>query len=345
MVKFNQKTSKDWQYYTVPQKKGCAALKQQRSNWPRGKICGGSSVLNYMMYVRGNKEDYNEWARTYNCKGWSWQEILHVFKSLEKCLFDVKRSSETRGFDGLQPLSKKPDTMQGAAAKLFMKAAMKLGYTFNDNYNGSEQDGVSYTEYTIDENGRRATSYRSFIASLFNDENEGKYNIDILPNCQVTKILTNTMNGTHRAEAVRIDGQYDIFIKDSGHIVVCCGAIGSPHLLMLSGIGPRKELEKHGINVVCDVAGVGKNLRDHVSQGFRVHVGPNKDTLYPGGSVQVLKQLTEYLWNGKGVLTTSGADAQIFTQSEVAKKNKSKGNDLQIINFSCSLDEQDATNG
>eukprot|EP01084_Bolivina_argentea_P048037 88536_1 len=104
---------------------------------------------------------------------------------------------------------------------------------------------------------------------------------------------------------------------------------------MLSGIGPRKELEKHGINVVCDVPGVGQNLRDHVMQTFKVYVGPDKGTLYKDGaiSMRTLKQLAEYLWNGTGLLTTTGLDAHVFTQSKVAKKNKKKGNDLQLVNI------------
>eukprot|EP01083_Nonionella_stella_P306848 1076237_1 len=82
MVRQNQKNSKDWQYYSVPQKRGLNSIKNHMSCWPRGKITGGSSITNYMVYVRGNKEDYNEWAQKYNCKGWSWKQILPVFKSL-----------------------------------------------------------------------------------------------------------------------------------------------------------------------------------------------------------------------------------------------------------------------
>ena len=182
---FNQQTSKDWCYYTVPQKKGCDGLKSKQSYWPRGKICGGSSVLNYMMWVRGNPEDYNEWADKYGCKGWSWKEIVPTFRSLEKCIFNVKHEGDrdVRGFDGLQTISKKPANAQYKVDGLFVEAAQAAGYEFNDDYNGVSQDGVSYTQQNIDENGRRLTSFRAFVATLFDGKSE--FDIDILPNAHV----------------------------------------------------------------------------------------------------------------------------------------------------------------
>ena len=182
----NQKTSNDWQYYTVPQKKGCDAMQSKRSCWPRGKICGGSSVFNYMMWVRGNPHDYNEWADVHGCTGWSWKDIVPVFRSLERCIFSVKNAADrrVRGFDGLQTISKKPDHEQFRTSQVFVEAAQAAGYKFNDDYNGVTQDGASYAQYNIDENGRRLTSFRAFVATLFDDGNE-KYDIDILPNAHV----------------------------------------------------------------------------------------------------------------------------------------------------------------
>ena len=181
----NQNTSNDWQYCTVPQKKGFDAMRSKQALWPRGKVCGGTSVLNYMMWVRGNPEDYNEWADVYGCNGWSWKDIVPIFRSLERCIFTVKNAADrrVRGFDGLQTVSKKVDADQPKHAQAFVEAAQEAGYKFNDDYNGVTQDGVSYAQYNIDENGRRLTSFRAFVATLF-DENE-KYDIDILPNAHV----------------------------------------------------------------------------------------------------------------------------------------------------------------
>ena len=139
-----------------------------------------------MCWVRGNPEDYNEWADVHGCKGWSWKEIVPTFRSLEKCTFNIKNEGDlgVRGFDGLQTISRKSDGEHDAVSQLFVKAAQEAGYEFNDDYNGVSQDGVSYTQFNIDTNGRRVTSFRAFVATLFADKNE-KFDIDILPNAQV----------------------------------------------------------------------------------------------------------------------------------------------------------------
>lgn len=340
----NQKTDKDWQYTTTSQK-GCASLKDSGSSWPRGKVCGGSSILNYMVYVRGNPEDYNEWSEKYKCLGWSWKELVPIFKSFEKCIFKVKhqKDKEVRGFDGFQKLSRKSDEKQWKLSKLFIKAAQNCGYKYNDDYNGVSPDGASYTQYNIDENGRRLTSFRSFVAPLFDNKKENNYNIDILPNAQVTKILckNDNMNENKKiAFGVEInnDSSQRIYINENnnGEIIISCGTVGTPHLLLLSGIGDADELQKHNIEIQQNVPGVGKNLRDHVMQAFRVIFRDSKlrnapGIIHEGGIRTIWNYFSEYLFYGTGPVTTTGLDAQIFTKSSIAKKNGLKSNDLQLV--------------
>ena len=125
---------------------------------------------------------------SYRCfvHGLRFREIVPIFKSLEKCIFNVKKEEDraVHGFDGLQTISKKSDEDQCIFSQLFVKAAQEAGYEFNDDYNGVSPDGFSYTQYNTDEHGRRLTSFRAFVASLFSDR-KGNYDIDILPNAHV----------------------------------------------------------------------------------------------------------------------------------------------------------------
>ena len=314
----------------------------KKSNWPRGKICGGSSILNYMVYVRGNKEDYDEWSKKYKCKGWSYNDLIPIFKSYEKCIFNIKdkRDSAVRGFNGLQKISRKSDNEQFKLSKVFVEAAMKCGYKYNDDYNGISQDGVSYTQYNIDENGRRMTSFRAFVATLFNDK-YNNYNIDILSNSQVTKVLCkNGDNNKKIAYGVQINNNksQNIYINEEnkGEIIISAGAVGTPHILLLSGIGDVEELKKHNIEIQANVPGVGQNLKDHIMQCFRVVFGDkiNKEKSVLNseiGLIGLYQLFKQYFVYGKGPVATTGLDAQIFTKSSIAKKDKLKSNDLQLV--------------
>lgn len=280
MMLKGQMSSKDWKYETIPQLKGSTTMINQRTKWPRGKICGGSSILNYMAYVRGHPNDYNLWTDKYGCaKHWSYSALIPYFKELENCMFNTTNIC-TRGLHGLQSIYKRKNYKQNAIARLFVRSAINVGHLFLDDYNDGDNSGVSYTQYTIDRNGRRQTSFRSFVASLFSKENEiENYSIDILPNTMVSKILCreenearngngsgieigNSTSGVqNKAIGVELDGKHNIFIDYNGEVIVCGGAVNSPQILMLSGIGEQKHLMQNNIKMVADVPGVGQNLR------------------------------------------------------------------------------------
>ena len=264
------KTDIDWQFYTEPNEGACQGLIDKRSYWPRGRVCGGSSVLNAMFYVRGNKEDFNTWANEYGCKGWSYDDVLPYFKKIEDPTWTVQDENKPyRGSGGPQKVSfKKQKEDNNTINKLFIEAAKNKGFKYNDDYNGKDQDGVALTQFNTYK-GRRMTSFRSYIAPLFNRfTKKSAYNIDVLPNSQVTKIVSNKTDGNNlRADGIELVYDRDMnnkkIIKSAknGEIIISAGAIGSPHILMLSGIGPKDELKEKNVECVADIPGVGKNLQ------------------------------------------------------------------------------------
>lgn len=275
MMRVLRGSKSDWKYKTVSHSNCMFGLKNNQSKCPRGKICGGCSIMNYMVYVRGHPFDYNQWADEYGCGSqWSYDSLIPYFQELENCIFNFKYDSDrnVRGINGLQTISKRNDAKQNAISQLFIKAAVEVGYSFVDDYNAGDNTGVSFTQYTIDKNGRRLTSFRSFIATLFNDEHNS-CNIDIVPNAMVSKIIVSeNINNEdekndeyNKAIGVEIDGKYRVYIDTNGEVIVCGGSINSPQLLMLSGIGDKQHLMQHNIQCIADLPGVGQNLRGFVT--------------------------------------------------------------------------------
>eukprot|EP01084_Bolivina_argentea_P229454 387266_1 len=332
------KSDVDWEFYTEPNQNACKGLIDNRSYWPRGKGCGGSSLINGMMWVRGHPDDYNEWNDTYGCSGWSYKDVLPHFKRAEDPQFNISdRNKRFRGKGGPQKISLKQykDKSYTKTSDLFIKACNNKGYPYNEDYNGETQDGANLTQFNIYK-GQRMTSFRSYIAPLFK-RFTGKcvVNIDILPYSHVTKILTtNGNNNKLKADGVelvyKMDESNKKIIKTNGEVIVSAGAISSPHILLLSGIGPKHELKEKDIECVADIPGVGKNLQDHMMSGIRVRV-PDSVPLLNMKEGKSLKTLGEYFLNGTGWLSTITCDAQLFCKSETAKKMGMKGNDIQLI--------------
>eukprot|EP01063_Lacrimia_lanifica_P017584 TRINITY_DN24633_c0_g1_i1.p1 TRINITY_DN24633_c0_g1~~TRINITY_DN24633_c0_g1_i1.p1 ORF type:complete len:648 (+),score=159.26 TRINITY_DN24633_c0_g1_i1:57-2000(+) len=345
LTKHNQRSRIDWQYRTAPQAKGCDALAGRESAWPRGKVMGGSSVLNYMMWVRGSRYDYDDWCYKRGCTGWSWKEIVPYYCAIENCSFDVASGDDRacHGFSGLQAIFRKPVAKHCMTTQLFVKACQEQGHPYNDTYNGVSQDGVSYTQYSVDAKGRRMTSFRAYVASLF-DRSGKKADIDVLPYAHVSKVLTEKRNGDVRAVGVELWGTHRVELDAArgGEVICSAGAVGSPQILMLSGIGPAEHLREHGIPCVVDVPGVGQNLRDHVFipvhasidvEAFKKKHGAGVATGVAGVDMPVLSGFWRYLrGDGAGsVCSTPTTDGMLFMQSSVAKRSGSKTNDLQIV--------------
>ncbi|CAH1183170.1 unnamed protein product [Ceutorhynchus assimilis] len=242
------RTPYNWGYNTTAQKNMCLGSRDNKCAYPRGKMLGGSSSINFGMYVRGHRQNFDHWASLGN-PGWSYADVLPYFKKAEHATFD-NADRDYHGFDGPQKISVPEDTP--LLTEALMKAHIELGKNETD-YNGKEQDGVARLQFFLDKN-IRASSNHAFIKPVKN-----RRNLEISVNSYVTKIL---INGNTAFGVQYLKNGKECTAKASKEVILSAGAINSPQLLMLSGIGPKEELAKHGIELIADLP-VGKYLQDH----------------------------------------------------------------------------------
>ncbi|CAH1111729.1 unnamed protein product [Psylliodes chrysocephalus] len=244
----------DWGYQTEPETQACLGEVGQRCYWPRGKVLGGTSVMNGMMYMRGSRKDYNDWAAMGN-EGWTYNEVLpHFLKSEDNKQMDqVDIGYHAKG--GLLSVSQFP--YHPPLSKSILKAAQELGYPIRD-LNGRYHTGFNIAQ-TTNKNGSRMSTAKAFLRPFKN-----RQNLHILLNSTVTKVLINTTTKqAYGVEVLREGKKSTIYaIKE---VILSGGAINSPQILLLSGIGPSEELKKVKIPVIHDLPGVGKNLQNHVA--------------------------------------------------------------------------------
>ncbi|MEO0378969.1 MAG: choline dehydrogenase [Pseudomonadota bacterium] len=236
----------DWCYKTEPDK----GLNGRSIEWPRGKVLGGSSSLNGLLYVRGQPQDYDRWAQMGN-QGWGWDDVLPLFKRSEK---NERGADDFHGDQG--NLSVSNMRIQRPITDAWVAAAQSAGYKFNPDYNGADQEGVGFFQLTA-RNGRRCSSAVAFLNPV-----KSRENLTIITHAQVEKIEIKDK----RATAVQYrdrSGKLET-VQSSREIILSGGSINSPQLLMLSGIGEAEQLSEHGIDVIADSPAVGKNLQDHL---------------------------------------------------------------------------------
>ncbi len=239
----------DWNFRTAPQ----AHVDGRRMYWPRGKVLGGTSCLNAMVYIRGHRDNYDEW-RELGCAGWGWADVLPYFKRSED---NARGASELHGAGGPMRVTD-PDDVAPVSDAFVEATARHCGVPVTSDFNGAEQEGAGRFQLTIRDGARGST------AAEFLDPVGDRPNLKILTNALVTGIAVEK----GRATGVKcVVGGREQVLGAAREVVVCGGAIGSPHVLLLSGIGPADELRSLGIPVVHDLPGVGKNLQDHLLCG------------------------------------------------------------------------------
>ena len=241
----NPKT--DWRYRTESD----PGLNGRDIPWPRGRVLGGCSSINGLLYVRGQAEDFNHWRQLGNT-GWAWEDVLPYFKRAETWK-GGDASNPERGQDG--PLSVSPTRLKRKIVDKWLDAAVAAGYKRNPDYNGSDQEGVGYFQLTIDK-GRRCSSAVAYLKPARN-----RKNLTIITHAQAEKLLIE--EGEAKGVIANIKGQSQT-VRARREVILSAGAIGSPQILMLSGIGAAQELKAKGIETICDLPGVGKNLQDHL---------------------------------------------------------------------------------
>lgn len=288
----------NWQYFTEPQKH----LNNRRLFWPRGKTLGGSSSSNAMVYTRGHAWDYDHWAALGNA-GWSYAQVLPLFKRAE---------NHERGADAFHgvggPLNvaelRSPNVLTG----VYVNAAVQAGFVENKDFNGANQEGVSPYEVT-QKNGERWSVARAYLHPILK-----RPNLTVITEARTSKVL---LDGKRARGVTFVKGGKTVEITATQEVILSGGAINSPQLLMLSGIGPVNELQKHGIAVQHALPGVGQNLQDHLDL-MVVHKCTQPVSLGVSASnvLAQVKHLFNYLFQRKGPLTTNGAEGGGFVKSD-----------------------------
>ena len=287
------KTKWDWGYQTTPQKQ----LGGRRADWPRMKALGGCSSMNAMIYIRGNHADYDEWRDAYGATGWGYDDVLPYFKKAEG---NTRLGDPFHGTDG--PLHVEDRRYNHELTHMFIESAVAAGFKRNDDFNGAEQDGVGLYQVTC-KKGRRWS-----VADAYIHPARKRPNFTVRTEAFVTKIETT---GNRATGVTYRRGGVTETVRAAAEIILSAGAIGSPQMLMLSGIGPGAHLRSLGIDVVADSSGVGQNLQDHPVSGALYYTKDTSDLaefLSLGNMVKAQKV-------GRGPLTSNVAESGAFFKS------------------------------
>jgi choline dehydrogenase-like flavoprotein len=291
---------RNYGYETVPQ----AELNNRRGYQPRGRGVGGSSLINAMIYIRGQHEDYDGWERNEGCTGWGWDEVLRCFKKAE---------NNERGADAFHAVGgpcnvadlRSPNPVAGA----FIAAAVEAGFPANSDFNGAVQEGVGWYQVT-QKNGSRFGAAKAYLAS------SPKSNLSVIADAQAQRVV---FEGKRAAGVAILRDGVEETIEARAEVIICCGAFGSPQLLLCSGIGPADHLRSLGIEVIADSPDVGSNLQDHIDYTL------NRKCKHPdlfGTDLHTIMKIwpawKQYKQEGRGMLTTNVAESGGFLKTDPA---------------------------
>lgn len=297
----------DWGFWTEPQ----PHVNNRRIYLPRGKTLGGSSSINAMVYVRGNKKDYDNWAALGN-KGWSYREVLPYFIKSEhhEQYYLVDRGYHGKNGELNVTFANKFIT---PFAKAFVEAGQELGLPYNPDYNGESQNGIGLFQFTIKKEKRHSAA-TAFLKPVLK-----RINLTVMTNTAVTKLLIK--NDKAIGVEYRVGKSNASQVKASKEVIVSAGAFNSPQILMLSGIGDPDELVKHQIQAIKHLPGVGKNLQDHLFCPVSA-VSPGEDGINHGiRPFNQLRNLVRYSFGKNGPLTISITEAVAFANLDDPDKN------------------------
>ncbi|XP_076299312.1 uncharacterized protein LOC143218163 [Lasioglossum baleicum] len=309
LAAYLQLTKLDWKYKTEPTGRACLAMKGGRCNWPRGKVLGGSSVLNYMLYVRGNRHDYDHWESLGN-PGWGYDQALYYFKKSEDNRNPYLQKSAYHSTGGYLTVQEAPWKTPLVVA--FVQAGVELGYE-NRDINGERQTGFMIAQGTI-RRGSRCSTAKAFLRPV-----RLRRNIHTAMNAHVTRVLVDPV--TMRATGVEFfrDGRRQI-VRARKEVILSAGAVNSAQILMLSGIGPSEHLQQLGIPVIKDLR-VGDNLQDHVGMGGLTFL-IDKPVAIVQNRLQAAPITMHYVANGRGPMTTlGGVEGYAFVNTKFANRS------------------------
>jgi len=289
--------SVNWCYETEPE----AGAAGRRIYWPRGKVLGGSSSINGMVYIRGQHEDFDLW-RQMGCTGWSAQDVLPYFKRAEH---QTRGPDHWHGTGGPLAVSDLPD--KHPLPEAFIVACNELGFPTNEDFNGEKQDGVGYHQTTTF-NGKRCSTAVGYLRPAMQ-----RANLQIVTGALAERILFQGRR------AVGVSFRQDGFVRTARarqEVILCGGAINSPQLLLLSGIGSAQHLTDLGVPVVHDLSGVGQAMQDHYSAPIklkcRLPITVNDIMMSP---VKMLRTGLDYYLRGRGAMAAISAQVALFART------------------------------
>ncbi|XP_055375439.1 glucose dehydrogenase [FAD, quinone]-like [Condylostylus longicornis] len=315
---FTSITHYNWGYKTEPEKNACHGHTGGVCSWPKGKGIGGTSLVNFMVYNRGHRKDFDLWSKLGNY-GWDYDNILPYFKKSEIIRIPELNNSLYHGHNGYMDVTYPPYKSQLVNA--FLKTGYDLGYNISDP-NGKNILGFSRIQANI-RDGRRCSAGKAFIEPITN-----RKNLDISMNSMVVKLLIN--NKTKIVEGVALIKDKKLYVvRAKKEVILAAGVVGSPQLLMLSGIGPKEHLNELNISLIEDLK-VGYNLQDHISlPGLTFLV--NSDVTIVTSKIMRPSAIFQYLFRGEGIYTLpGGAEAYCFVRTENSTVDEDYS-DLEIV--------------
>ncbi len=301
----------DWLYNTEPD----LGLNGRRLRYPRGKVLGGSSSINGMIYMRGQARDYDQWAKLTGDDTWSWNQALPYFKRHED---HYKGSDALHGAGGEWRIEKQ--RLRWDILDAFSQAAQQAGIPATDDFNRGDNEGVGYFEVN-QRNGWRWNTAKAFLRPTCN----ARPNFEMWTGTQVAKLVLETQTGAdgtqQRCTGVQVwNGSELVTVQCRGEVILCAGSIGSPQILQLSGIGPGAVLQGKGIDVVHDLPGVGENLQDHlqIRSVYKVKSPNGKNISLNTQANSMLGKAKiglEYLFKQTGPMSMAPSQLGAFTRS------------------------------
>ena len=306
----------NWNYASEPE----ATSGNRAIHWPRGRVLGGSSSINGMLYVRGNPADFDLWAQM-GCRGWSYDDVLPYFRKSENYVQGGDAAYRGKG-GALQVEDYRtilPLTHQ------FVQAAQQAGHTFRKDLNGAEQEGVGYSQMT------RKGRWRGSTAQTFLKEARSRPNLSVETNAQASRLI---FDGRRCIGVEFRQGGKLRQLRASREVILCGGAINSPHLLQMSGIGPAEHLQSIGVEVRQDSPGVGANLQDHYVARVAHRVSGAISTNQLAHGVRLAGEVARFFLQGRGALTFGITSAQVFCRSREGLASP----DLQLLFTPASYD-------
>jgi choline dehydrogenase len=288
------KSAYDWDYQTTPQDRAGG----RSIYWPRGRVLGGSSSINAMIYIRGSRYDYDTWRDDYGCEGWGYADLLPYFLRAE-C--NSRGASAYHGASG--PLSVQDLRYKSDLTGAFVGAAKACGQEANDDFNGARQDGVGYYQVT-QRGGRRWSAADAYLHPA-----AARPNLTVHTDALVTGV---TIEGGQATGVRYLRRGVEETVSTEGEVILSAGAIGSPQLLMLSGVGPAAHLHEHNIAVLAESPGVGANLSDHPGV-TAMWSAPKSRSLWEAAGP---RNLARWQMTHTGPLTSNVAEAGGFVRTD-----------------------------